>query len=160
MRIAKIKYNDTVDGEGICVSLWTQGCSHHCEGCHNPETWDENGGYEISLEDLKKTIIEAIPANGIKRNFSVLGGEPFLPNNINNIAKILEEVRKAYPDIKIFVWTGYKLEQLLKLYDNMNKILSNIDVLIDGPFVLKQRDITLKLRGSSNQRILYKNIDF
>ena len=160
MRIAKIKYNDTVDGEGICVSLWTQGCSHHCEGCHNPETWDENGGYEISLEDLKKTIIEAIPANGIKRNFSVLGGEPFSPNNISNIAKILEEVRKVYPDIKIFVWTGYKLEQLLKLYDNMNKILSNIDVLIDGPFILKQRDITLKLRGSSNQRILYKNIDF
>ena len=160
MRIAKIKYNDTVDGEGICVSLWTQGCSHHCEGCHNPETWDENGGYEISLEDLKKTIIEAIPANGIKRNFSVLGGEPFSPNNISNIAKILEEVRKVYPDIKIFVWTGYKLEQLLKLYDNMNKILSNIDILIDGPFILKQRDITLKLRGSSNQRILYKNIDF
>lgn len=160
MRIAKIKYNDTVDGEGICVSLWTQGCSHHCEGCHNPETWDENGGYEISLEDLKKTIIEAIPANGIKRNFSVLGGEPFSPNNIDNTSKILEEVRKAYPDIKIFVWTGYKLEQLLKLYDNMNKILSNIDILIDGPFILKQRDITLKLRGSSNQRILYKNIDF
>ena len=160
MRIAKIKYNDTVDGEGICVSLWTQGCSHHSEGCHNPETWDENGGYEISLEDLKKTIIEAIPANGIKRNFSVLGGEPFSPNNISNIAKILEEVRKVYPDIKIFVWTGYKLEQLLKLYDNMNKILSNIDILIDGPFILKQRDITLKLRGSSNQRILYKNIDF
>ena len=160
MRIAKIKYNDTVDGEGICVSLWTQGCSHHCEGCHNPETWDENGGYEISLEDLKKTIIEAIPANGIKRNFSVLGGEPFSPNNISNIAKILEEVRKVYPDIKIFVWTGYKLEQLLKLYDNMNKILSNIDILIDGPFIIKQRDITLKLRGSSNQRILYKNIDF
>ena len=160
MRIAKIKYNDTVDGEGICVSLWTQGCSHHCEGCHNPETWDENGGYEISLEDLKKTIIEAIPANGIKRNFSILGGEPFSPNNIDNTAKILEEVRKAYPDIKIFVWTGYKLEQLLKLYDNMNKILSNIDVLIDGPFILKQRDITLKLRGSDNQRILYKNIDF
>lgn len=160
MRIAKIKYNDTVDGEGICVSLWTQGCSHHCEGCHNPETWDENGGYEISLEDLKKTIIEAIPANGIKRNFSVLGGEPFSPNNIDNTVKILEEVRKTYPDIKIFVWTGYKLEQLLKLYDNMNKILSNIDILIDGPFILKQRDITLKLRGSSNQRILYKNIDF
>ena len=160
MKYASLKYNDIVDGEGICVSLWTQGCPFHCEGCHNPETWDENGGIEVPT-DIKGKIIKAISANNIKRNFSILGGEPLAPWNLQFVEEIITAVRATYPHIKIFLWTGYTLEALKEKNDNhINSILDKIDVLIDGPFILSQRDITLPLRGSSNQRILNKGIDF
>lgn len=150
MKYASLKYNDIVDGEGICVSLWTQGCPFHCEGCHNPETWDVNGGIEVPT-DIKGRIVKAISTNNIKRNFSILGGEPLAPWNLQFVEEIVTAVRAAYPHIKIFLWTGYTLEALKEKNDNhINSILDKIDVLIDGPFVLSQRDITLPLRGSSN----------
>ena len=158
MRIANIKYNDIVDGEGVCVSVWFQGCPHQCSGCHNPETWSFNGGYEIEYEELEKQVLEAIERNGIKRNLSLLGGEPLCELNLEYAIKLAAAAKQKYPDITIYCWTGYTLEQILKKYNN--SILKNIDVLIDGLFILSQRDITLKLRGSTNQRILYKNIDF
>ena len=158
MRIANIKYNDIVDGEGVCVSVWFQGCPHQCLGCHNPETWNFNGGYEIEYEELEKQVLEAIERNGIKRNLSLLGGEPLCEPNLEYAIKLAAAAKQKYPDITIYCWTGYTLEQILKKYNN--SILKNIDVLIDGLFILSQRDITLKLRGSTNQRILYKNIDF
>ena len=158
MRIGNIKYNDIVDGEGVCVSVWFQGCPHQCLGCHNPETWNFNGGYEIEYEELEKQVLEAIERNGIKRNLSLLGGEPLCESNLEYAIKLAAAAKQKYPDITIYCWTGYTLEQILKKYNN--SILKNIDVLIDGPFILSQRDITLKLRGSTNQRILYKNIDF
>ena len=158
MRIANIKYNDIVDGEGVCVSVWFQGCPHQCLGCHNPETWSFNGGYEIEYEELEKQVLEAIERNGIKRNLSLLGGEPLCEPNLKYAIKLAAAAKQKYPDITIYCWTGYTLEQILKKYNN--SILKNIDVLIDGLFILSQRDITLKLRGSTNQRILYKNIDF
>lgn len=160
MKYAAIKYNDIVDGEGICVSLWTQGCPFHCEGCHNPETWDENGGIEVPT-DIKGRIVKAISANSIERNFSVLGGEPLASWNLQFVDEIISAVRVAYPHIKIFLWTGYTLEALKEKNNNhISSILDKIDVLIDGPFILSQRDITLLLRGSSNQRVLKKGIDF
>ena len=158
MHIAGIKENDIVDGEGVCVSVWFQGCPHQCLGCHNPETWSFNGGYEIEYEELEKQVLEAIERNGIKRNLSLLGGEPLCEPNLKYAIKLAAAAKQKYPDITIYCWTGYTLEQILKKYNNF--ILKNIDVLIDGPFILSQRDITLKLRGSTNQRILYKNIDF
>lgn len=152
--------NDFANGVGTCVSFWTQGCPHQCPGCQNPETWDFNGGKEIP-SDIKGQIIKAICANGIIRNFSVLGGEPLCEENLNEINNIILSVRAAFPHIKIFVWTGYTLEELKNKNDNIiNNILSQIDVLIDGPFIEKERDITLELRGSKNQRILYHGIDF
>lgn len=152
--------NDFVNGIGTCVSFWTQGCPHKCYGCHNPETWDFNGG-KIIPSDIKGQIIKAICANGITRNFSVLGGEPLCDENLDEVDKIITGVRTAYPQIKIFVWTGYILEELKeKKNDKINHILSQIDVLIDGPFVQAERDITLELRGSRNQRILYRGVDF
>ena len=156
MRIAGIKYNDIVDGIGICVSLWTQGCPFHCKNCHNPQTWDFNGGYEVT--DLKGTIVKAISANGVIRNFSILGGEPLCPENVEAVKEIISTVRIAYNNypIKIFVWTGYILEQLQKRRKkeaDLDYILSNIDYLIDGPFIEEERDITLWLRGSSNQSV-------
>ena len=158
VKFAAINKNDFINGEGVCVSLWVQGCPHHCKGCHNPEQWDFNGGNEIDIDILINEILIAIEANGIQRNFSILGGEPMAQRNISNTLYILEQVKKHFPNIKTYVWTGYTIEELLSLYDK--EILQNIDILIDGRFVLAERDITLKLRGSKNQRILYKGTDF
>lgn len=159
-RYAGLITNDFANGTGTCVSFWTQGCPHHCPSCQNPETWDFQGGKEVPT-DIRGQIIKAICANGITRNFSVLGGEPLCDENLNEVDKIITGVRAAYPQIKIFVWTGYVLEELKeKKNDKINHILSQIDVLIDGPFIQAERDITLELRGSRNQRILYRGVDF
>ena len=160
MRIAGLNTNDFANGEGVCVSLFVQGCPHHCKGCFNPQTWDFSDGEEEPF-DLKGQIVKAISANGILRNFSVLGGEPLCQENVEEVSKIIASIKNTYPEIKIFVWTGYTLEQL-KQQNNpyINDILSHIYMLIDGPYIEEQRDITLKLRGSKNQRLLYKGIDF
>ena len=158
VKFAAINKNDFINGEGVCVSLWVQGCPHHCKGCHNPEQWDFNGGNEIDIDILINEILIAIEANGIQRNFSILGGEPMAQRNISNTLYILEQIKKHFPNIKTYVWTGYTIEELLSLYNK--EILQNIDILIDGRFILAERDITLKLRGSKNQRILYKGTDF
>ena len=159
-RYAGLMTNDFANGTGVCVSFWTQGCPHHCKGCQNPETWDFEGGLELPT-DIRGQIIKAICANGITRNFSVLGGEPLCPQNIEEVDQIITSVRAAFPQIKIFVWTGYTLEELQKeKNEHIINILSKIDVLIDGKYEEKQRDITLELRGSKNQRILQRGIDF
>lgn len=153
MKYAAIKYNDIVDCEsGICVSYWCQGCPIQCDGCHNKQTWDFNGGIEIDRDELVNQIISAINANGIKRSFSVLGGEPMAIENVDNTLYIIKAVRKRYPKIKIYLWTGYVIEALSSDIDK--EIFSLVDVVIDGPYMKNQRDITLNLRGSSNQRVI------
>ena len=160
MRYAGLMKNDFTDGENISVSFWVQGCPWHCKGCHNPQTWDFMGGKELP-PDFLKIIDSAITANGIQRNFSVLGGEPLCLENKSLVNEIVAHVRNTFPNIKIYIWTGDTIEHLKKLNDSeINYILNNIDVLIDGPFIQEKRDITLKLRGSSNQRILCKGKDF
>lgn len=152
--------NDFANGVGTCVSFWTQGCPHRCPGCQNPETWSFDGGKELP-SDIRGQIIKAICANGITRNFSILGGEPLCEENLDEVNNIIISVRTAFPHIKIFMWTGYTLEELKERNDErIENILSQIDVLIDGPFIESERDITLDLRGSKNQRILYRNVDF
>lgn len=159
-RYAGLITNDFVNGTGVCVSFWTQGCPHRCPGCHNPETWDFEGGKELPT-DIKGQIIKAICANGIIRNFSILGGEPLCPQNLEEVDNIITSVRTAFPHIKIFIWTGYTLEELQKIKNfHIINILSQIDVLIDGLYKEDEKDITLELRGSKNQRILYRGIDF
>ena len=159
-KYAGLMTNDFANGIGTCVSFWAQGCPHHCPGCQNPETWDFNGGKEIPT-DIQGQIVKAICANDIIRNFSVLGGQPLCQENLDKIEKIITSVRVAYPQIKIFIWTGYILEELINKNDKkINHILSQIDVLIDGPYIETERDITLNLRGSRNQRILYRGVDF
>lgn len=154
MRYADIKYNDIVNGQDVCVSFWCQGCSIKCPGCQNKTIWDFNGGKEFTPATMSE-IIQAISANGIERNFSILGGEPLCDENLFLTTLIIQEVRKVYPNIKIFLWTGYYYNELLKKEDpHINYIFNNINYLIDGPFIQKQRDITLKLRGSRNQHIL------
>lgn len=150
-----------VNGEGVSVSFWTQGCPHHCVGCHNPETWVFNSGLDGDPDELAKEIIQAISANGITRNFSILGGEPLCSLNIAAVCSIANKVRDAYPDIKIYIWTGYTKEELEELYKiDLINLIDWADVVIDGRYDCLQRDITLPLRGSKNQRVLYRGIDF
>lgn len=158
MRYAALLENDYINGEGVCISYWSQGCPHRCPGCHNPETWDFNGGTEIDEGELTSKILQAINKNNIQRNLSILGGEPLCSHNIPYVIDLVNIVRTLYPNIKIFIWTGYRLEDIKEKYQK--SLLDKIDVLIDGPFILEERDITLKLRGSKNQRVLYKGIDF
>lgn len=154
MKYAGLMENDIVDGEGVCVSLWTQGCPHHCPGCHNPETWDFEGGYEVP-EDIRGKIVKAISANGITRNFSVLGGEPLCEENLDFVLSIITAVRTAYPNIKIYIWSGYTFKELIDKQDpRIINILKQSNILIDGLYEESLRDITLPLRGSSNQNII------
>lgn len=155
MRIAGLIKNDLVDGLGFSVSLWTQGCPFHCEGCHNPETWSFTGGQDVATDGLIQDISNAIVANGLQRNFSVLGGEPLCEENVNDVDVVVSHIRAKFPDIIIVVWTGYMWEELIAREDlTTNSLLNNIDVLIDGQFDIHQRDVTLWLRGSRNQRVI------
>lgn len=153
IRVAGINGNDFVNGEGVSVSLFLQGCPFHCEGCHNPETWNPKGGIEVDEGDLIQQILTLINANNITRNLSILGGEPLDTEQKRDfLRELIIRVRYYYPEIKIVLWTGYKYNDI-KDKEDFKYILENIDYLIDGPFILKERDITLKWRGSRNQNI-------
>ncbi len=146
--------NDVTNGLGVCVSFFVQGCPHKCKGCFNPETWPFDGGLKYT-ERIKEIIVEAIGANGIVRNFSVLGGEPLTEENLEMTAEVIRTVRSKYPTIDIFLWTGYLLEQLNKSDDHIKSILNDVTYIIDGPFIEEEKNLDLKLRGSNNQRIWY-----
>ena len=153
IRIAGLNGNDFVNGEGVSVSLFLQGCPFHCEGCHNPETWNPKGGIEVDEGDLIQQILTLINTNNITRNLSILGGEPLNTEQKRDfLRELIIRVRYYYPEIKIVLWTGYKYNDI-KDKEDFKYILENIDYLIDGPFILKERDITLKWRGSRNQNI-------
>ena len=149
MRYFGVIPNDIVNGVGVCVSFWTQGCPEpHCKGCHNKKGLDFNGG-SILPEDYLTTIDRLITQNNVFRNLSILGGEPLCMQNIELTESILKYEKKRHPKIKTFVWTKYKYEDIY-----YHSVFNYIDILIDGPFVLEKRDITLPLRGSMNQRII------
>lgn len=151
MRYADIKPNDSINGEGVCVSLFVQGCEGKCPDCFNKETWDFNGGKPFGGRELQY-IKRSLTANNVKRNFSILGGEPLHPKNIKEVKTIIDEIKTFDNSIIVYVWTGYLFEDLLKLYGK--EIFNNIDILIDGQFIKDKKDMTLRLRGSSNQRII------
>ena len=153
MKYAGLIKNDVVNGKNVCVSYWCQGCPIHCKGCHNPQTWDFNGGMEIDRDELIKEIIEAISKNGIHRNFSVLGGEPLAPLNVSDTFEIIKAVKEAYTHIEIYLWTGYYLEDLPE--EIRDDVYKYVDILVEGPYDESKRDITLPMRGSSNQKIVY-----
>jgi anaerobic ribonucleoside-triphosphate reductase activating protein len=154
MRFSGLIRNDLAAAPGISVSFFTQGCPHKCKGCHNPETWDFNGGKEFTPEVLY-SIYDALEANGIERSFCVMGGEPMCEQNLSLTCMVLQNVKARFPKVKVYLWTGYYYEDLLKMSDpKVHLILDMVDVLIDGPYEESKRDITLKMRGSSNQSII------
>lgn len=155
MKYAGLIRNDLAAAPGVSVTFFTQGCPHRCKGCHNPETWDFNGGKEFTVQVLDE-IYEALEANGVERSFCIMGGEPLCDENVFLTYLVLKEVKERFPQIKIYVWTGYYYDELLKNPNSkIGMILEMIDVLIDGPYVEKKRDISLPMRGSSNQNIIY-----
>jgi len=131
-----------------------QGCQHHCPGCQNPETWDFDGGTKIEFIPLLKEIDDALNANNVKRNFSILGGEPLCEENVLNTNKCGMFVKDNYPDRKIFLWTGYTVEEIIEKGEPYNYCFQWADYIIDGKYIEEERDITLNLRGSRNQRII------
>ena len=160
MRYAGIIPNDLSAAPGVCVTFFTQGCPHHCPGCHNPETWDYEGGKEFEGNTIEK-IEQYLTANGIHRDLCIMGGEPLCPDNQFLTLLICNTIKDKLPDTKIYIWTGYTLEELNKDSNTrIRQILEKTDAIIDGPYIAAERDITLPMRGSRNQRILYKGIDY
>ena len=160
MNYANIKNCDIADGPGCRVSLFVSGCRHHCKGCFNAETWDFKFG-EPFTKEVEDKIIDMLKPNYIK-GFTLLGGEPFEPENQVVLVKFLKRIRETYPDLDIWCYSGYLYDVDMieggKIYTDVTKeMLSYIDTLVDGEFVEELKDITLQFRGSSNQRIL--NLD-
>ena len=154
MRYSGLIRNDLAAAPGISVSFFTQGCPHRCKGCHNPETWDFEGGKEFTQNTLQE-IVEALRANDIERSFCVMGGEPLCEENIFLVYLVLQYVKQHLPDTKIYIWTGYYYDELLKRSEpKLHLILEMADYLIDGPYVESMRDLSLQMRGSSNQSII------
>lgn len=153
---AGIIYNDVVAGPGFFLTFFTSGCPHHCPGCHNPETWSENYGYEFTDETILQ-ILDNLHKNGVHRGLAIQGGEPLYESNFELVDRILTAVKNVYPTTPIYIWTGGIFEEHLQAAlsnPTLAHILSLTDVLIDGPYEQDKRDITLYLRGSSNQRVI------
>ena len=154
MRYSGLILNDMAAAPGLCVTFFTQGCPHHCPNCHNPGSWSFDGGMEFTMDTLD-TIIKGLTAQGIKRNLCIMGGEPLCLDNAFLTHLVISEAKKAVPNLKVYVWTGYTIEQLKILqYPKVLEVLELADYLIDGPYIDSLRDITLPMRGSSNQRII------
>ena len=157
MRYAGIIYNDVTAAPGLCLSFFVQGCPLHCEGCHNKHTWSFNGGLEFTDKTMN-SILTGLTANGVHRTLCIMGGEPMAEENMFLTHLVINEVKRALPDTKIYLWSGYTLEELEKRSDDRTAaILSSIDCIIDGPYIDSERDITLPMRGSRNQKIHYLN---
>jgi len=166
MNYASIRKMDISNGEGVGVALFVQGCHFHCYNCFNSETWDFNGGKEWT-EEVKNKFLDLIDKPYIKR-VTILGGEPLSDENLETILELTNEIRLSFPDKTIWIYTGYTFEETQLLskgldqesmrfnkYNKMRQnILENCDVLVDGRYIDELRDITLKWKGSSNQRVI------
>lgn len=157
MKYATIKEIDVANGPGIRVSLFVSGCTHHCKGCFNPETWNFNYGDDFTPE-VEGRILEAMKPAYIK-GFSLLGGEPFEPQNQEALLPFLRRVKAAYPDKTIWCYSGYDFEKdmltgNLGPWEVTHEMLTLIDVLVDGEFVLEKKNPNLRFRGSENQRVI------
>ena len=153
-----IKPCDIANGEGVRVSLFVSGCTHHCKGCFNPDTWPFEAGEPFTPEVEERIL--ALLAPSYIRGLSLLGGEPFEPQNQAVLAPFMRRVREAFPEKDVWCYTGCVLERDLLApsrwrTDVTDDLLSCIDILVDGPFIESLKDISLPFRGSSNQRILH-----
>ena len=158
MNYAAIKKHDIANGPGVRVSLFVSGCTHHCEGCFNPETWDFQYGTPYTAE-TELEILEALEPDYI-RGLSLLGGEPLEPENQPRVLEILRRVRRELPNKDVWCYSGFTFEELTgkgpcrARTEHSAQILSLLDVLVDGRYMKDRRNISLRFRGSENQRIL------
>ena len=156
MNYATIKWADVANGPGVRVSLFVSGCTHRCPGCFNGEAQDFTYGQPFTRTEEDK-IVQALAPAHIK-GLSLLGGEPFEPDNQRALLPLLRRVKENYPEKEIWCYSGYALEELWRdsraRCECTDEMLSLLDVLVDGPFVEAQKDLNLRFRGSANQRIL------
>ena len=172
MRYASIRSLDISNGEGVGVSLFVQGCDRHCFNCFNSEAWDFNGGKEWT-EEIKDKFMKLIDRPYIKR-VSFLGGECLAEQNLDEVLKLVQEIRISFPEKTIWLYTGFRIEDIVtrKQYEDIWEIpndpsniwskrwdiISNyVNVLVDGEYIDKQKDLSLKWRGSKNQRVIDMN---
>lgn len=160
MYYGNIKKYDIADGEGVRVSLFVSGCTNHCPGCFQKETWDFHFGQPFT-EDTEKEILDALNHEYIQ-GFTMLGGEPFEPENQRVLVPLLKKIRKTYPDKDIWSYTGFVLDRDLlpgqrKHTEVTDEMLGMIDILVDGPFIEAKKNIALSFRGSENQRVIDMN---
>ena len=173
IRYASIREMDISNGEGVGVALFVQGCpfNPHCYNCFNPDTWDFNGGKEWTPE-IKDKFLELIDRPYIKR-VSILGGEPLADENLDDVLDLVTTIKEKFPQKTIWIYSGYTWESIMNYtscstddfdyieesyideqYEKRKKIISMCDVMVDGRYIDSQRDITLKWRGSTNQRVI------
>ena len=165
MRYAQIRSTDISNGEGIGVSLFVQGCPFHCKGCFNPETWDFDGGEQWTTDKLNKFILLA--GQPFVKRISILGGEPLCRENLPEVLSLVKEIRSAFPQKNIWLYTGFTWEGIMHpvITNDFNperdltmglrkQVVHNIDILVDGRYEENERDLSLAFRGSRNQRII------
>ena len=154
MNYADIKKVDVANGPGVRVSLFVSGCSHRCEGCFNPETWDFSYGVPFGEAEIQQILTFLAPDH--IRGLSLLGGEPFEPDNQRAVLELVRRVRRELPGKTVWCYTGYLFEELAgnQVGTHSRTLLEGLDVLVDGPFVLAKKDLGLRFRGSHNQRII------
>lgn len=169
MRYAQIRSMDISNGEGVGVSLFVQGCPFHCKNCFNSDTWDFNGGKEWT-EEIKDKFMKLIDRPYIKR-VSFLGGECLADQNLDEVLKLVKQIRNSYHDKTIWLYTGFEwnslmskicqptfpdkdFERIIEIHKKRKEIISNVDVLVDGEYIDEQKDLSLKFRGSKNQRVI------
>ena len=155
------------NGNGLRVVLWLSGCSHHCYNCQNPQTWNPDSGIQFD-ESAKQEIFTELSKDYIS-GITFSGGDPLHENNLDYVLKLVQQIRISFPEKSIWLYTGYNFDLLNSKYNEYKytpfaanadewltrwEIISNVDVLVDGEYIDEQRDITLKWRGSSNQRVI------
>ena len=147
MRYHNITKDDMLNGDGLRVVLWVAGCSHHCKGCQNPQTWDPEGGipYDPQAEEELFSLLERDYISGL----TISGGDPLFEDNREEVLRIVKKLKKTFPNKSVWIYTGYSYEDVKDL-----EVLELIDVLVDGRFILEERDITLPWKGSANQRVI------
>ena len=171
MNYHNITYPDQNNGDGLRVVLWLSGCSHHCAGCQNPQTWDCNSGILFD-KDAKEELFRELNKDYIS-GLTLSGGDPLYENNLNEVLNLVNETRVLFPQKTIWLYTGYTWESIMNrtsvctddfdyieetyidcLYEQRKNIIKQCNVVVDGRYIDSQRDITLKWRGSSNQRVI------
>ena len=147
MRYHDITKDDRKNGDGLRVVLWVAGCSHHCAGCQNPVTWDPEGGLPFD-EAAKAEIFEQLERDYIS-GITFSGGDPLYEGNRNEVTELAGEIRERYPEKTIWLYTGYRWEEIRDL-----EVMAYVDVVVDGRYIQEERDVTLEWKGSANQRVI------
>lgn len=147
MKYLNILDCDIIDGDGVRVTLFVSGCSHRCKGCHNPESWDAFGGKEFTEETIER--IEKLLDRDFVDGLTLSGGDPLFFQNRSEITKLCKRIKEKFPQKTIWLYTGYEYEEVKTL-----EVFDYVDVVVDGPFKIDLRDVSLAFRGSPNQRII------